>query len=262
MYISVILPTYNCESTIKSTIESVINQTHNKIELIIVDDCSTDQTSEILNSYCENNLVKIYYLKENSGGPAKPRNFGISKSNYQYVAFIDSDDVWHPEKTKIQIDIMKKHSFQFLSCNRIFFRDDSELVFKNFDNTILNNSYDVKEINTWDLFKKNLILNSSVIVNKKLLTKFNEEKNYIALEDFVQWLNLSSDGTILNSLSLPLFFYRVQENSISNNKLKMLKKRIRVLYLFRFKNNKKLNIFQIVYFIFMYIFLSLFKKNN
>ena len=125
MYISVILPTYNCESTIKSTIESVINQTHNKVELIIVDDCSTDQTSEILNSYCKNNLVKIYYLKENSGGPAKPRNFGISKSNYQYVSFIDSDDVWHPEKTKIQVDIMKKHSFQFLSCNRIFFHDDS-----------------------------------------------------------------------------------------------------------------------------------------
>lgn len=260
MYISVILPTYNCESTIKSTIESVINQTHNKIELIIVDDCSTDQTSEILNGYSENNLVKIYYLKENSGGPAKPRNFGISKSSYQYVSFIDSDDVWHPKKTKIQVDIMKKYSFQFLSCNRIFFHDDSELIFKNFDNTILNNSYDIKEINTWDLLKKNSIINSSVIVNKKLLTNFNEEKKYIALEDFAQWLYLSSNEIILNYLSLPLIFYRVQENSISNNKLKMLLKRIRILYLFRFKNNKKLNIFQIVYFIFMYILLSLFKK--
>ena len=99
--ITVIIPTYNRANIISKSIESVLNQTYNNIELIIVDDGSTDNTEEVIASI-KDDRIKYYKLKKNSG-TAIARNYGIEKSTCKYIAFQDSDDIFRNNKLELQI---------------------------------------------------------------------------------------------------------------------------------------------------------------
>jgi len=114
--VSIILPNYNSSRTIKATINSVIKQSFKSWELIIVDDCSDIETKKILAKYKKIKRIKIFYLKKNSGA-GYCRNFALKKSNSNYLAFIDSDDLWHRNKLKFQINYMKKNNFYFTYTN-------------------------------------------------------------------------------------------------------------------------------------------------
>ena len=106
--VSVILPNFNSDQFIDQAIDSVLSQTYNNLELIIVDDCSNDKSIKIIKAYLRQDpRVHLLQLETNSGGPATPRNNGILKAQGQYIAFIDSDDVWFSSKLKTQIDFMK-----------------------------------------------------------------------------------------------------------------------------------------------------------
>src|SRR5690625_3067146 len=96
--VSVVIPAYNCEKWITKTIESVNKQSYKNIEIIIVNDGSTDKTKQILETFKDQQNLNVYHI-ENSG-PAKARNLGVSKSSGKLIAFLDSDDLWH--KTKIE----------------------------------------------------------------------------------------------------------------------------------------------------------------
>ena len=97
--ISIVMPVYNGSNLIEETIDSIIAQSYTNWELIIVNDKSTDDTVEIVNSYIiKDNRIKLIDLKLNYGGPAKPRNIGIENSNGSFVALIDADDIWHKGK--------------------------------------------------------------------------------------------------------------------------------------------------------------------
>ena len=107
--ISIILPLFNAQKYIKDCIKSVINQTYSNWELIIVDDASTDDSINIVSRLMlRDSRIKLIECKENFGGPAKPRNIGIKKSKGLYVAFLDNDDIWLPEKLKKQMEIFFK----------------------------------------------------------------------------------------------------------------------------------------------------------
>ena len=94
---SIILPTYNrANSYLKNAIESVINQTYKNWELLVIDNHSTDNTKELINSYEKNNIK--FLINYTRGNIAKSRNLGIKKSTGDYIAFIDSDDTWEPQK--------------------------------------------------------------------------------------------------------------------------------------------------------------------
>ena len=100
--VSIITPSYNSEKFISMTIDSVLRQTYRNWEMIIVDDASTDNTCTIIYDYCKkDNRIKLIRLKKNSGA-AVARNRAIEKSKGKYIAFLDSDDIWLPEKLKIQ----------------------------------------------------------------------------------------------------------------------------------------------------------------
>ena len=102
--ISVIIPTYNRGYCIKKSIESVLNQTYPNIEVIVVDDCSTDNTEEIIKSCSD---VRVCYIKlDRNGGPAKARNVGLKAARGQFAAFQDSDDIWHSDKLEKQYAVM------------------------------------------------------------------------------------------------------------------------------------------------------------
>ena len=111
--VSVIMPAYNCERFIGITLDSVINQTYQNWEVIVVDDCSTDITVEIVQGYNKKeNRIRYHKLQENSGA-AIARNKAIDLAKGKYMAFLDSDDVWFPEKLTKQISFMEANNYGF-----------------------------------------------------------------------------------------------------------------------------------------------------
>ena len=106
--VSIITPAYNSEKYIAETIESVLNQTYKNWEMIIIDDCSTDKTSKLVNDYIlADSRIKLVSLNKN-GGVSNARNIGLSKARGAFVAFLDSDDIWVKNKLETQILFMKK----------------------------------------------------------------------------------------------------------------------------------------------------------
>lgn len=104
-HVSIILPTYNRQNTVGKAIESVLKQTYPYFELLVIDDGSTDQTEELVCAL-EDERVKYYKLEQN-GGQSKARNYGMKEAQYSYIAFEDSDDLWHPNKLEIQMQAMQ-----------------------------------------------------------------------------------------------------------------------------------------------------------
>ena len=100
--VSVIIPTYNSSQYIKEAIDSVLAQTYKNFEIIVIDDGSTDNTKEVLAPY----LSVIKYIYKNNGGPASARNRGIKEANGEFVAFLDADDVWKPDRLARGVDIL------------------------------------------------------------------------------------------------------------------------------------------------------------
>ena len=107
--VDIILPNYNSYEFIDETLKSIINQTYTNWKCIIVDDCSDKKTLKSLKKFSKNKKIKIYWLKKNYGA-GYCRNYAIKKSKSSYIAFIDSDDLWHSEKLKIQINFMIKNN--------------------------------------------------------------------------------------------------------------------------------------------------------
>ena len=111
MKIDVIIPTYNREASVKRAIDSVLNQSYKNFFLIIVDDGSTDQTKSLLENYKDHPQIKI--LNQENRGVSAARNFGISNSNSEWIAFLDSDDEWLPHKLQTQVEFVKKNFSNF-----------------------------------------------------------------------------------------------------------------------------------------------------
>lgn len=110
--VSIIMPSYNTADFIADAIKSVQQQTYTNWELLIVDDCSKDNTDEIIKSFLSDNRIKYYKNKKNYGA-AISRNFAIKKAKGKWIAFLDSDDIWLPDKLSKQISFMKNNNYHF-----------------------------------------------------------------------------------------------------------------------------------------------------
>lgn len=122
--VSVIIPTYNRAGYLLEAIESVLGQTYTGIEIIVVDDGSTDETRERLKPYQD----KIQYVYIENGGPARARNVGMKMARGKYIAFLDSDDLYYPYKIEIQADFLDKHPDVALTCSELSAFNDSGLL--------------------------------------------------------------------------------------------------------------------------------------
>src|SRR5437868_2002167 len=100
--VSVVIPTYNSASFLSQSIESVLQQTYDNFEVIVIDDGSTDNTEAVLSDYKD----AIHYIKKNNGGPSGARNLGIAEAKGEFIAFQDSDDLWLPEKLQLQMEYL------------------------------------------------------------------------------------------------------------------------------------------------------------
>lgn len=111
--VSIIMPNYNCEKFIEETINSVLAQTYENWELLIVDDCSTDRSAEIIRNYCKNDdRIKLFIQKNNLGGAAA-RNRALREATGKWIAFLDSDDLWLPKKLEKQLAFMAENGYRF-----------------------------------------------------------------------------------------------------------------------------------------------------
>ena len=104
--VSIIVPVYNAENFLHRTVDSILAQTYENWELLLADDCSTDQSRDIMKSYTDER-IHCFYCEKNSG-PAGARNLALRHASGQYVAFLDADDFWLPQKLEKQISFIKK----------------------------------------------------------------------------------------------------------------------------------------------------------
>ena len=111
--ISIIMPSYNCEDYITQAIGSILAQTYTNWELIVVDDCSSDRTPDVIKSFGDERIR--FFCNEKNSGAAVSRNRALREAKGKWIAFLDSDDIWHPEKLQRQLDFMKKNGYAF-SC--------------------------------------------------------------------------------------------------------------------------------------------------
>jgi teichuronic acid biosynthesis glycosyltransferase TuaG len=212
--VSVIIPTYNVETYIEETIDSVINQTYKNWELIIVDDHSKDTTVELIkNKQKIDNRIVLFECTENFGGPAKPRNIGLGLAKGEFISFLDGDDLWLPSKLEIQIAFLNKElNYNAVSSNSESFPSGHKQSLPLINDKVL--SFNL-------LLKVNWIITSSIVIRKSItdiIGLFDENKNLIAVEDYDYWLRLLSefDNSVF-ILEKVLVKYRIHDANISKD---------------------------------------------
>jgi teichuronic acid biosynthesis glycosyltransferase TuaG len=227
--ISVILPCYNSKIFIGRAILSVLHQTYKNLELIIVDDCSTDDSKKIIKKFLKKDKrIKFFKTKKNSQTVAKPRNLGISKAAGVYIAFLDSDDYWEEGKLAYQMKYISNFLVSFTSANYV---TGTSLRTSNFIVTYariflqLIFTYLIKNKGGYWLYVYNPFLISSVILKTSLIKnlKFDESKN--KREDLSLWLEFfkKPKKNFIYHTKILLTISR-SYNSLSSNKVQELNK--------------------------------------
>ncbi|MGR7920571.1 glycosyltransferase family 2 protein [Zobellella denitrificans] len=219
--VSVIIPAYNAQRVIGRTIQSVVEQTFTDWEIIVIDDHSTDDTRKIVGQWSAKDVrIRVVSLSRNFGGPAGPRNVGVRLAKGHYIAFLDADDIWHPHKLEIQIDLMEREKAPFVCSKMKDFTCDKNVNFSN-----------VGEISYQKIsFKQQSIRaripTSSVVITRDLLLKhpFNEDSAYKAVEDYHCWLMLLESLGGCLKINVSLLYYRKIEGQISGSKINMMRK--------------------------------------
>jgi teichuronic acid biosynthesis glycosyltransferase TuaG len=231
--ISVVLPVYNSEKYILETLRSVVNQTLTPDEVIVVDDKSTDGTESVVRALMENHdNIRLISLRENSGGPATPRNLGVGAAKGDFIAFLDADDVWHSQKLEIQYALTKDTNVDFVSSRSWKLLSERAPTESNLIKNRMPKIHKTTMVTRKDFICRNPLCASSVFVKKRIVEKirFDNRKEFVAIEDYVAWRKIH-DSVIDFSLRLdfPLVDYRVHENSISFSKLRMAARTFRYL---------------------------------
>lgn len=212
--VSIITPTYNCADYIERTIESVQKQTYENWEMIIVDDCSTDETKKIVERISEkDNRVKYYCLEKNSGA-AVARTRAMQLASGDYMAFLDSDDIWMPNKLEMQLIFMKNNNYSFTATAYEQIDEDDNLLGKTINVP--------KKVDYNRLLLDCPVGNSTVMYSVKNMGKF-EVPNIRKRNDDALWLTMLKKEKYIHGMPDVLMRYRIRKNSISSNKFKVIK---------------------------------------
>jgi teichuronic acid biosynthesis glycosyltransferase TuaG len=218
--ISVIMPAFNVESFISEAIESVICQTFTNWELIIIDDGSTDNTSNISKLY-EKSDNRIHYIYQANGKQGKARNLGIKNAKGEFIAFLDADDLWIKTKLEIQYNYFldNKNIDLLFTQGYSKFNDENQY----FDISI-KRLFDSNDLRLF--IEKNQIPILSVLIKTAALNKvscFEEKDELQNVEDYHLWFKLLNEGFKFASINDRLFFYRIhdKQSTYKDNNLKM-----------------------------------------
>ena len=210
--ISVIMPVYNAQKTLKTAINSVISQSFGDFELIVIDDCSKDASLEILKELAKNDQRIVVLENEKNIGVAKTRNHGISKASGEWIAFLDSDDMWREDKLEKQLSLLERNEGAIISYTASAFMDNDGNPFDYVMEAEVKTNYNT-------LLKKNLLSCSSVMIKTEIMQKI-EMPNDKMHEDYYVWLSVLKKTDYAYGLNEPLLIYRLSSNSKSSSRLK------------------------------------------
>lgn len=208
--VSVIMPVYNAEKYIYKSIHSILNQTLSDIELIVVDDCGTDNSMDIVRSF-KDSRIKILKNKKNMG-IAFSRNRAINASNGKYIAIMDDDDIAPLNRLKIEKEVLEDEPSVSVVGGITKQIDEND----NFISKAFNVVFNPKRIKAEIMFK-NQIVNSSAMIRKQFIVENNlfYRDNYLGMEDYKFWTECSVCGNLMNIDEL-LIYYRVSGNNETN----------------------------------------------
>jgi teichuronic acid biosynthesis glycosyltransferase TuaG len=213
--ISIITPLYNAESFVSETIKSILDQSYENWEQIIVDDASTDSSLEIARSFAENDSrIRVEKLSENRGA-AYCRNLATDKANGDYIAFLDSDDLWHPDKLKSQLEFMQQQQCDVSYTNYLHVDEKGEPLGKRI--------IALKELSFSKQHRNNYIGNLTGMYSVIALGKI-ASPNIRKRQDWAVWLEaIKRSSKPAMGLQHDLAYYRVRQDSISSNKSRLIK---------------------------------------
>ncbi|WP_298781252.1 glycosyltransferase family 2 protein [uncultured Polaribacter sp.] len=237
--VSIIVPVYNCEEFLDECIQSVLDQTLNEWELILIDDYSTDSSKEIINKYVQfDKRIKTYSFDKNVGAGVS-RNKGIQISEKRFIAFLDSDDYWHRDKLKKQLEFMINNDIEFSFTNFVEL-DKNDNPFK----IILP----PKEVSSFSLLFNNYIKTVTAIYDTKRIGKIYMP-DYRKRQDWGLWFNILNKTNKAYCLFEPLAYYRTSNVSLSKDKFQLIKENFNFYRFFLHKS-------YVVSFIMMILFLT------
>lgn len=208
--VSVITPVYNCEKYIEDMLLSVFAQTYKDIEIVMVDDKSTDGSADIIKRYQQEHPEIVYYLQPENRGAGHARNKALELARGQYVAFLDADDLWKPQKIEKQVGLLKRKNggFCFTAIEMI---DGS--------NQVIKGKRKVKEeIDYHFLLSNTMIPTSGVLIDRCIMGDFRMHIRRGG-QDYATWLKLLRGGSKAYGIDEALVGYRIDGESLSSNKM-------------------------------------------
>ena len=215
--VSVIIPVFNAEKYIGETVTSVLKQSYDNFEIIVIDDSSTDGTTGILEKMAQSNNKIKYFKIKHSGRPAIPRNYGIKKAGGEYIAFLDSDDLWTKDKLEEQIKFLQKYpNLIFVYSISVTFGEVN--IFSPYYEVLplLHKAATTRE----ELISKgNPVTCSTVLVRKDIINSvggYDEDPELKAVEDYDLWLRLSALGPF-GFIPKIHAFYRIHKSQSSSD---------------------------------------------
>lgn len=243
--VSIVMPTYNSGKYIINSIESVLSQSYQNWQLFIVDDYSTDNTLNIILTFKDPRIILI--KNDSNKGVVFTRNRAIQAAKGQFIAFLDSDDLWLPNKLSQQVAALRQQN-NAVCCHSSFRRIDESGKF-------INDVRTVKHINLSLMRKSNFIGNSTGIIDRnKVGTVFQKERKH---EDYIMWLDVLSKTEEAYSIGIEevLAEYRVRSSSLSSNKVQSLNWHWSIL-----RKEQELSIFSSVYYLCHYVYFGIKKR--
>jgi teichuronic acid biosynthesis glycosyltransferase TuaG len=228
--VSIVMPAHNSQRFIASAIMSVISQSYLSWELLVINDASTDNTSSIIQDYCkQDQRIRLINVTVNSGA-AVARNIGLSQAKGRYIAFIDSDDLWHPKKLELQLQFMIQNNIAFSYTNYRLMSESGDVFGK-----LIRLP---KRLDYYGLLKNTGIAGCLTVVIDRHKTGAFQMREIPHGEDLILWLQLIKSGFVAHGLDADLASYRISKNSASSNKYRSARRVWRI-----YRDIEKLNLF-------------------
>ena len=231
--VSIVMPAYNCSAYIGETIESVLRQSYPYWELIVVDDCSSDNTRDIVAQYMKKDSRIRYFLLEKRSGVVVARTKATDEARGKYIAFLDSDDLWYPEKLKKQISFMQENGYAFTCTSYEKVNEKGEPLGK-IIRSVPRADYDRVLLDC-------PIGNSTVIYDTEKLGKCRGP-NIKRRNDYALWLRILHREPFVYGLPNILMQYRVRAGSISSNKIPLIR-----YHWILYRDIEKLSVFRSIF---------------
>lgn len=239
--VSVVTPMYNAEKFIGETIESVLSQTYQNWEMIIINDCSKDNGVEIVKKYQEqDSRIKLYNNEQNKG-VSETRNRGIELAKGKYIAFLDSDDLWEKQKLEKQVKFMEENDVILSYTSYEKMNEDGSK----------RGIIEVPERLDYKELLKNCLVNCLTAMYRREDLKDFKFKN-TKVEDYIFWLEVFKKIDYAYGINEPLGYYRLSADSRSSNKIDIVK-----FHWYIYRHVEKLSILSALYYYLIYIFRGL-----